>query len=290
MYIIYPRNFGNSDRNPEMTWESHAQDVMRFMHSNRISMATLGGHGLGGKIALATACFNQDKVTGYFGFDTTPTEQYFFEPMHELRGYLQSLKEVKLNRGFSAISQELRSLIKDPKWRSIFESNIAKQDGGYGWKFHLDAIYNNIKDPNRPDSLTGWSHQIGVYAGRSLFVLPDNSRHVYLGTNTMPYYRVCTQLKGFLHDVFSIQGDEGVQNHWIYERQDEVNPYAFRLANFLKNYDGVHTLLTSRDEVGSEYVPEIFGGKVNREPISSDVKPAHYYHNWRFNNVYAKQE
>jgi hypothetical protein len=42
-------------------------------------MATLGGHGLGGKIALATACYNLNKTKGYFGVDSTPMNQYYFE-------------------------------------------------------------------------------------------------------------------------------------------------------------------------------------------------------------------
>lgn len=75
-----------------MTWESHAHDIARFMYSNRISMATLAGHGIGGKIALAAACYHFDKVTGYYGVDTVPTNQYYYEPFHELRDYVQLLK------------------------------------------------------------------------------------------------------------------------------------------------------------------------------------------------------
>lgn len=41
-----------------MTWESHANDIARFMYNNHISMATLAGHGIGGKIALAAACYH----------------------------------------------------------------------------------------------------------------------------------------------------------------------------------------------------------------------------------------
>jgi pimeloyl-ACP methyl ester carboxylesterase len=48
------------------------------MYNNKISMATLAGHGLGGKIAFATACYHFDYVTGYFGIDTTPMNQFYF--------------------------------------------------------------------------------------------------------------------------------------------------------------------------------------------------------------------
>jgi len=56
-----------------------SNDVMRFMYDNKISMATLGGHGLGGKIALATACYHHEKVTGTFGISSSPMNQYYFE-------------------------------------------------------------------------------------------------------------------------------------------------------------------------------------------------------------------
>jgi pimeloyl-ACP methyl ester carboxylesterase len=109
-------------------------------------MATLGGHGLGGKIALAAASYNFDRVTGYFGIDTTPTNQHYFEPYQELRGYISALRNVALNRPFSSISHELRQLISCPKWRQIFESNLTKGDHSYNWKFNLDAIYHNVKN------------------------------------------------------------------------------------------------------------------------------------------------
>jgi hypothetical protein len=34
------------------------------MYENKISTATLGGHGTGAKLALATGCYNPEKVTG----------------------------------------------------------------------------------------------------------------------------------------------------------------------------------------------------------------------------------
>ena len=37
---------------------------MRFMYENKISTATLGGHGTGAKLALATGCYNPERVTG----------------------------------------------------------------------------------------------------------------------------------------------------------------------------------------------------------------------------------
>jgi len=60
-------------------------DIMRFMYEHKISMATLAGHGVGGKVALAAACYNYDKVTGYCGIDTSPLNHFYHEPVKELR-------------------------------------------------------------------------------------------------------------------------------------------------------------------------------------------------------------
>lgn len=284
VYILYPRNFGNSDRHHIMTWESHANDIARFMYTHRISMATLAGHGLGGKIALATACYHSEKVTGYIGLDSVPTNQYYFEPFHELRGYVKNMRDISLSRPFTSISYDLKQKIKCPKWRGIFESNVIKGDTGYTTKFDLDAVWDNIKS-DQPSSLVGWHPSVGCYGGRVLFAFPDESRHVYLNTNTLPMLSVCPSARGFNRDIFSLQGDTGVQNHWIYERDEDPNAFAWRVAHFLRHYDGVHTLLVNRDEVGKAYIPDMQEARTPR-PIPSDIKPAHYYHNWRFNNVY----
>lgn len=49
------------------------------MYEHEISTATLGGHGLGGKIALATACYHLNRTTGYIGIGTSPMNQWYFE-------------------------------------------------------------------------------------------------------------------------------------------------------------------------------------------------------------------
>lgn len=289
VWILYPRNFGNSDRNPNMSWESHANDVLRFMYTHRISMATLAGHGLGGKVALATGCYHPNYVTGFYGIDTVPHNQHFYEPLHELRANLQALQSVSLHRSYQSIVAEIKAQVKCPKWRSIFENNLVRQDGQYEWKFDFEAVSNNFKTDS-PNSMAGWSSAVGLYPGRACFAFPDNSRFVHLSTNTLAMLKVCPQLQGFGEDIFSIQGDENPQNHWVYEREDEVNPYAWRMAHFLKNYDGVHSLLKNREEVGKYYIPDIHLSREPRDELPTDRSPGHYHHNWRFNNIYNTQK
>lgn len=67
VYILNPRNFGTSDKHKSWYTEDMANDVLRFMYEHKISTATIGGHGLGAKVALASACYHSSYFTGFFG-------------------------------------------------------------------------------------------------------------------------------------------------------------------------------------------------------------------------------
>jgi pimeloyl-ACP methyl ester carboxylesterase len=181
------------------------------MYENRISSATLGGHGLGGKVALAAACYHFDKTTGYFGFDTSPMDHYYHEATAEVRSHLEALRNVNLARSYGAISAELKNIVLCPKWRSLYLSNLVKAEGGYAWNFNFNAVHHNLTRIS-PSNLSSWSKSVGLYPGRSLFAFPEYSRFVHLNTNTLPMYSVCPRLQGFNQDIFAIQGDDSPQS------------------------------------------------------------------------------
>lgn len=157
------------------------------------------------------------------------------------------MKGLSLQKPYSSIVQDLRKIIRCPKWRAIFENNLVKGSHGYEWRFEHNAVFHNLTANNHQNSLTNWTTAIGMYPGRSLFAFPEYSRYVHLNTNTLPMMNVCPQLHGFGDDIFAIQGDENPQNHWVYELEDEINPYASKMANFMRHYDGVHVLLKNRE-------------------------------------------
>ena len=68
----------------------------------------------------------------------------------------------------------------------------------------------------------------------------------------------------------------------MYELQDKVNPFAYRIAEFCRHYDGVHVLLKNRAEVGEHYLPSLNNETVARPDFANAVSPGHYHHNWRF--------
>ena len=114
------------------------------MYEHKISMATLGGHGVGGKVALAAACYHHEHVTGYFGLDTTPMNQYYHSSFREITNYVNLLNNFNINRPYPAIANDLRHGIACPKWRNIFLNNLNKTEGGYQWNFNHEAIQRNL--------------------------------------------------------------------------------------------------------------------------------------------------
>ncbi len=170
-----------------------------------------------------------------------------------MRKYVQTVKDLNLSRGFNSIVGDLKSEVQCPKWRSILQNSLVKGEGSYRWDFNVEAVTKNLLSSG-PSSLWEWPTTNGLFTGKSMFVFPEYSRWVHLNTNTLPMLKVCPQLHGFNEGISYVQGDENPQSkswlnldHWVYELENEVNPYASRIANFVRHYDGVNVLLKNRE-------------------------------------------
>lgn len=77
--------------------EQQTSDVMRFMYENKLSTATLGGHGIGGKLALAVGCYHPERVTGVFNLDGGPLDHRNYEAYQEMKDYVLALTNINKN-------------------------------------------------------------------------------------------------------------------------------------------------------------------------------------------------
>lgn len=92
------------------------------MYENKISTATLAGHGYGGKIALATGCYHSERVTGVYAIETSPMDHRYHDAFKEFKGYVADIR----NSNITKMSDKergnwLKDNIMDPKWRSNFK-------------------------------------------------------------------------------------------------------------------------------------------------------------------------
>lgn len=79
VWLINPRNFGDSDHHESFGLEDMSNDIVRFMDEHRITLSTIGGHGYGAKVATATAINHMNRFTGVMCLDGGPLDHTHYE-------------------------------------------------------------------------------------------------------------------------------------------------------------------------------------------------------------------
>ena len=65
-----------------------SNDIVRFMDENKITLATIGGHGFGAKVATVTANSNLNRFTGVMCLEGGPLNHKYYEAYQELDSYV----------------------------------------------------------------------------------------------------------------------------------------------------------------------------------------------------------
>lgn len=91
VWLLNYRNQGNSDHHASYDMNDLSEDIIRFMDEKQITMATIGGHGFGAKVATATATANLERFTGVMSLDGGPIDHTHHEAYVELKNYVSCL-------------------------------------------------------------------------------------------------------------------------------------------------------------------------------------------------------
>ena len=70
------------------------------MDEKKLTMATLGGHGFGAKVALATAINNMERCTGVINLDGGPLNHQYYAAYQELCEYVKVAKNADTSQDF----------------------------------------------------------------------------------------------------------------------------------------------------------------------------------------------
>lgn len=161
-----------------MSFDAMAEDVLNTMDSLGIESASLLGHSLGGKVAMAAAFKSPERVEKLCVLDMAPaaysvadgsqwkTNRSLIEALHGLK-----LKELKDRRDADA---KLAQSVLDPNIRAFALSNLQQDPNTkeLSWKCHLDAILQNL------DYLATWDNNEHTYNGPTLFLAGSHSRYI----------------------------------------------------------------------------------------------------------------
>lgn len=109
-------------------------DIVRFMDENKITMATIGGHGFGAKVATATAINAMNRFTGVICLEGGPLDHRYYEAYQELASYIEAARNLKIEELSPADAlRKVTERIMHPKWRQIFLQNILTERGTLQW-------------------------------------------------------------------------------------------------------------------------------------------------------------
>ena len=116
------------------------------MDKQKLTMATLGGHGFGAKVALATAIDNMERCTGVINLDGGPLDHRYYDAYHELQSYVEVAAKMDTgSRDYASASKYVRDNIACKKWASIFQQNLEDKGGSVAWKLNIDALRANMR-------------------------------------------------------------------------------------------------------------------------------------------------
>mmetsp|Transcript_44946 Transcript_44946/g.43524 ORF Transcript_44946/g.43524 Transcript_44946/m.43524 type:complete len:80 (-) Transcript_44946:681-920(-) len=71
-------------------------DILRFMDEQKLTFATIGGHGFGAKVASVAAINHMNRFTGVIMLDGGPLDHRYYEAYHELHGYVDACRNMKV--------------------------------------------------------------------------------------------------------------------------------------------------------------------------------------------------
>lgn len=287
VWLLDHRNFGESDHHESFALHDMSDDVMRFMDKENITMATIGGHGFGAKVATVTAVNNMNRFTGVMCLDGGPVDHRYHDAYLELRSYVEAAKKLDLNSvDLAGAYKHLDNHIECPKWRAIFKQNIEKEKNPLQWKMNLDGLHKNMSK-FQPD-VALWSEAYGLWPGQTFALFPAYSRWIHLSTNTLPFYNVFPRLEGnFPSGNFNTHGtDESPANHWMHEGDHETRwTLSQHMSRWLRWKDGANVLLADKSEAGWKFIPDR-GFDVNTNTRHGEYTPEHVHHDYLNTKVY----
>lgn len=288
MWLLNYRNQGGSDHHHSYDMDDISDDIVRFMDEKKITMATIGGHGFGAKVAAATAINNLDRFTGVISLEGGPLDHKYHEAWQELESYIKLAASLPLaHMDGAAASKALEKGIPCAKWQSIFKQNLDVSGSTPAWKFNVEDLNKNVHK-RVPDVCT-WSESYGLWPGQALAIFASESRWIHMSTNTLPFYNVFPRLQNqFPNQIYAhADGFTGPMTHWLHEEpSDEVWYLSQRMWRWLRWHDGCDVLHADKSEAGWKYIPD--RASRHMEMVHGEFSPEYVHHDYLHTQAYEQ--
>lgn len=223
IYTLDLRNHGSSPHVEPMTYAAMAADVLAFCRKHHLEEASLLGHSMGGKVAMALALNPElplNLLKHLIVVDIAPAKAAMSP---EFQGYVEVMKSIERRHVTSrqAAQKMLTSYESDPAIRAFLLTNLAPHHGHEPVRFHipLDIIGKSIPAigdfPYEPGERT--------WEGPTLFI--KGSKSSYINHRNIPI------AKQFFPNMVLEELDT---HHWVHA--EKPNEFKKVVVDFMTSH------------------------------------------------------
>lgn len=201
------RNHGRSPHSDEMSYPAMAADLAALLDREGLEQATLVGHSMGGKAAMALALTRPQRVSALVVVDIAPVAYD-----HDQGAILDAMKAVDLGQVASRADadRQLRDAVPEAGVRQFLLTNLERTDAGWRWRLPLGTLGRAMP------AILDFPELGSPYPGPALFLHGAASDYV------QPRHREAIRRR---FPEARIQALEGV-GHWVHAEA----PAAFEAA------------------------------------------------------------
>ncbi len=217
-HVLLPdlRNHGRSPHSPEMDYRQMAADVVALLDAHAISQASVVGHSMGGKVAMAMALSAPERVARLMVVDIAPIA---YDHSAEHGGIIQAMQALNLAeiQDRKAADAELAELITQPMVRQFLLTNLYRNaDGDWQWRIPLGILADQLP------LIQGWPEELyGMWGGPATFVHGARSNYV----DTVGQAAILQQFPSAQIEAVAGAG------HWVHAEAPQA--FLTQLNNFL---------------------------------------------------------
>ena len=170
VYIVDQRNHG---RSPHSNWFNYyhlSNDLLSFYRQQKIDMAILLGHSMGGKTAITFSFQNPEMVEKLIVVDIG----IYACPVKD-ENMLDAMLDLDLQKYDSRreINKELSQSIAEEGLRLFIMQNLKREkDNTFTWRMNLRVLADNIEEVAKKVTIKG------EFVSPTLFIVGDRSNYV----------------------------------------------------------------------------------------------------------------
>lgn len=179
LHLLDLRHHGRSPQVAPMDYTAMAEDVVGWMSDAGLEQASLLGHSMGGKVAMAVACRFPVWIERLMVVDIAPKT---YAPRWRAEFAAMRAIDVPNLRSRADAEAELEPVVKDWAFRKFLLTNLERRpEGGFRWALDLaalEAALPELFDHPLADSETYDGPTLFLRGERSKYLLPGDENRV----------------------------------------------------------------------------------------------------------------